>query len=207
MSHPNTTPRLSFGAQVIAGMAIGIALGFLARSLGTVEAPGALAETLRILGETFVQLLKALVPPLVFTAIVASIAALRTLDNAARLVTATLLWFTITALIAVTIGLSLGLVIQPGVHAGVEAAAAARPGTAGSWLDFLRGLVPANILGLNAATTTDGTAKTALSFNILQVIVVAIAIGVAAVRIGETGAPVLALNTSALALFSASCTG
>ena len=194
--------RLPFGGQVILGMAAGIALGFVARSLGDGGTPGALGETLRIVGEMFVQLLKVLVPPLVFTAIVASIAALRTLDNAARLVTGTLLWFAITALIAVTIGIALGLIVQPGLHAGVDALAATRPHTTGSWLDFLRGLVPANILGINAATTlANGVPKTVLSFNILQVIVVAIAIGVAAVRIGDAGAPLLALNASALALF------
>ena len=157
---------------------------------------------MRIVGEIFVRLLKALVPPLVFTAIFASIAALRTLDNAARLVSGTLLWFAITALIAVTIGITLGLILQPGLHAGVDALAATHPHTTGSRLDFLRGLVLANIPGLNAATTlTNGVPKTVLSFNILQVIVVAIAIGVAAVRIGDAGAPLLALNASALALF------
>ena len=192
--------RISFGAQVLLGMVAGIALGFLARALG--DTAGPLAETLRIVGEIFVQLLKTLVAPLVFTAIVASIAALRTLDNAGKLVGQTLLWFALTAAIAVTIGIALGLLIQPGVHSGVAAVAAVRPSTAGSWLDFLRGLVPANILGLNAATSiTDGVAKTTLSFNVLQVIVVAIAIGVAAVRIGEAGAPFLALNASLLTLF------
>ncbi|MFX9532968.1 cation:dicarboxylase symporter family transporter, partial [Acinetobacter baumannii] len=78
-----------------------------------------LGEGLRTIGQIFVQLLKALVPPLVFTAIVASIAALRALDNAARLAWRTLFWFAVTALIAVTIGIVLGLVMQPGLHAGI----------------------------------------------------------------------------------------
>ncbi|RTL17699.1 MAG: dicarboxylate/amino acid:cation symporter, partial [Sphingomonadaceae bacterium] len=139
---------------------------------------------------------------LVFTTIVASIAALRDLNNAAKLVASTFIWFGITALIAVSIGLTLGIVLQPGAHAGVSAAAAVRPDTAGSWLDFLRGLVPANILGLEASTALkDGGASTKLSFNVLQLIVVAIEIGVAAVRTGEAGAPFLAFNASALAIF------
>ena len=92
---------------------------------------------------------------------------------------------------------------QPaGVTAGVSAATAVAPKGAGSWLDFLRGLVPANILGLEASTKlADGTARTALSFNVLQIIVVAITIGIAAVRIGDAGTPFLAFNASALALF------
>ncbi|ANC86683.1 MAG: dicarboxylate/amino acid:cation symporter [Sphingomonas aquatilis] len=190
--------RPSFGVQVFIGMALGLVLGFVARSY---ELTG-LADALRIVGEMFVQLLKALVVPLVFTAIVASIAALRDLNNAAKLVASTFIWFGITALIAVSIGLTLGIVLQPGAHAGVSAAAAVRPDTAGSWLDFLRGLVPANILGLEASTALkEGGASTKLSFNVLQLIVVAIAIGVAAVRTGEAGAPFLAFNASALAIF------
>ncbi|MES2338059.1 MAG: dicarboxylate/amino acid:cation symporter [Pseudomonadota bacterium] len=193
----------SFGTQVFIGMATGLALGALARfGLPSADAAAGLAEALRIVGEIFVQLLKTLVVPLVFTAIVASIAALSDLRNASRLVASTLGWFALTALIAVSIGIVLGLVVQPGAHSGVAATAAAAPSTSGSWLDFLRGLVPANILGLAAATKLeDGAAKTALSFNILQIIVMAIAIGVAAVRVGEAGKPFLAFNASASAIF------
>lgn len=190
--------RLSFGAQVLIGMAAGLAIGMLARWLGS----GAIGETAHTLGQIFVQLLKALVPPLVFTAIVASVAALRTLENAAALVSRTLLWFAVTALIAVAVGILLGLAIQPGLHASVAAGAAKAPGTTGSWLDFLKGLVPANALGLAASTTvTDGVASTAVSFNVLQVIVAALAVGAAAVRIGEPGVAFLAFNASALAIF------
>jgi len=198
-----TRPTIPFSAQVFAGMAVGIALGFVARAGGASEAQATgISEALRIVGEIFVQLLKALVVPLVFTAIVASIAALRDVGNAARLVASTLLWFAITALIAVSIGIVLGVTIQPGVHSGVAASAAAVPTSTGSWLDFLRGLVPSNVFGLTASTTIDhGVPKTTLSFNVLQMIVVAVAVGVAAVRTGEAGAPFLAFNASALALF------
>jgi len=172
----------SFSVQVFLGMAVGLVLGVWARALG---AESGLAEGLRIIGEIFAQLLRALVVALVFTASVAPIAALRDLGNAARLVASTLIWFAITALIAVSIGLVLATVIAPGAHAGVDAAAAVRPATTGSWLDFLRGLVPANILGLAASTKlADGGATTSLSFNIHQIIVVAIAVGAAAVRVG-----------------------
>lgn len=207
MAAPQTRPRArrvpSFAVQVAIGMAAGLALGLAARALGDAPAAAALGETLKTLGQIFVQLLKALVPPLVFTAIVASIAALRDLDNAARLVAQTLLWFAITALIAVVIGIVLGVTIQPGLHAGVDLAAAKAPGTSASWLDFLKGLVPVNFLGLGAATTIggDGHATTALSFNVLQILVAAIAVGAAAVRVGKAGEGFLSFNASALAVF------
>lgn len=188
----------SFGIQVLIGMAAGLALGLVGRETGSV----ALGETLHMAGQVFVQLLKTLVPPLVFTAIVASIAALRDLENAARLVTRTLLWFALTALAAVAIGIALGLAIRPGLHAGVDLAAARTPSSGGSWLDFLKGLVPANFLGLTASTTiAEGQAATGLSFNVLQIIVASIAVGAAAVRIGAAGEAFLAFNASALAVF------
>ncbi|WP_374471125.1 dicarboxylate/amino acid:cation symporter [Phenylobacterium sp.] len=193
----------SFGWQVLAGMVVGLALGLLARSLGAESGqPGfALAETLRIVGSSFVQLLRALVPPLVFTAIVASIANLRELQNAAGLVWRTLLWFAITALIAVAIGIALGLALQPGLHAGVAAEAAKAPSTTGSWLDFLTGLVPANFLGLTASTKlADGSATTSVSFNVLQILVISLVIGAAALKAGEAGRTFLAFNASALAV-------
>ncbi|MBB5714342.1 dicarboxylate/amino acid:cation symporter [Sphingomonas aerophila] len=193
--------RMSFGGQVLLGMIAGLLLGLIARDLPGGEA-GWLAQMLHTLGQSFVQLLKALVPPLVFTAIVSSIAALRDLDNAARLVARTLAWFAITALIAVSIGLVLGVTLQPGIHAGVDRAAGVMPSTTGSWVDFLKGLVPANFLGLTASTSqADARLSTTLSFNVLQIIVAAVATGAAAVRVGAAGEPFLAFNASALAIF------
>jgi Na+/H+-dicarboxylate symporter len=192
-----------FGVQVLVAMVVGLGLGLLARSLGPAEGqPGyGLAETLHQVGAIFVQLLRVLVPPLVFTAIVASIANLRELQNAARLVWRTLLWFAITALIAVAIGIALGLILRPGEHAVVDLAAAHAPRTTGSWLDFLTGLVPSNILGLQASTKiVEGAATTTTSFNVLQILVLALVAGVAAIKVGPAGEGFLAFNASALAV-------
>ena len=200
-SHKSSRFVSGFGVQVLAAMVVGLALGFLARQLGVdTGQPGhGLAETLRILGSSFVQLLKALVPPLVFTAIVASIANLAQLQNAAGLVWRTLLWFAITALVAVGIGIALGVILQPGLHAGVAAAAAKAPSTSGTWLDFLTGLIPANFLGLTATTKlTDGAPTTSVSFNVLQILVISLVVGAAALKAGEAGRAFLAFNASAL---------
>jgi len=194
----------SFGVQVLVALVIGLALGFVARAIG----PGAdgeanaLAVTLDLVGSTFVQLLKVLVGPLVFTAIVASLANLRELENAARLVWQTLLWFALTALIAVVIGIVLGLVLEPGAHAGIAREAATAPRSVGTWLDFLKGLIPGNALGLYASTklAEGGAATTSLGFNVLQVLVLAIAVGVATLKVGVAADPFLAVVRSALAV-------
>jgi Na+/H+-dicarboxylate symporter len=191
----------SFGFQVLVAMVVGLALGYVARQMGPDAAGNAnwLTVTLSTIGSSFVSLLRALVPVLVFTAIVASIANLRELNNAARLVWQTLIWFAITALIAVVIGIALGLIIQPGLNTEVAAAAAKAPSSTGSWLDFLKGLIPSNILGLQASTrVSDSGATTSLSFNVLQILVISIVVGIAALRVGPAADPFIAFTRSFL---------
>ncbi|HEY0642301.1 MAG TPA: dicarboxylate/amino acid:cation symporter [Nocardioides sp.] len=196
----------SFGTQVLIGLVLGVVLGLVARSIGAdgVDAatgevdPNWLTETLSTIGGTFVTLLRTVVPPLVFLAIVASIANLRDVTGAARLAWKTLAWFAITALIAVSIGIALGLVLQPGAHTSVTSDAASAPSSTGSWLDFLTGLVPANVLGLQGSAGDDGSVS--MSFNVLQLLVVAIATGIATLKIGEAADPFLTFVRSALAV-------
>ena len=188
--------RVPFAAQVLLALVLGVALGLVARDMGPVAdgTPNWLTSTLQTVGSTFVTLLKVLVPPLIVTAVIVSIANLKQVSNAARLAGQTLLWFGITALIAVSIGIGLGLLTQPGRSSSVDAAAQQAPETTGSWWDFLTGLVPGNVLGLQ--TSADG----GLSFNVLQLIVIAVAIGIAVLKVGEPAEPFLALVRSALAI-------
>ncbi|MQA34882.1 cation:dicarboxylate symporter family transporter, partial [Modestobacter roseus] len=111
--------RVPFAVQVLLGLVVGIALGLVARAMGPVEGsfvdgtlvPGTdanwLTSTLGTIGSSFVGLLRAIVVPLIVTAIVVSIANLKQVSNAARLAGQTLLWFAITSLIAVSIGIGL----------------------------------------------------------------------------------------------------
>ncbi|RDE08245.1 dicarboxylate/amino acid:cation symporter [Pelagibacterium lacus] len=191
----------SFGFQVLVALVVGLLLGLVARQMGPAATggPNWLVQTLSTIGSSFVQLLRTIVPVLIFTAIVASIANLRELNNAARLVWQTLLWFAITALIAVVIGIALGLIIQPGLNTAVTEAAAAAPSRSGSWLDFLTGLIPSNILGLQASTrVAESGATTSLNFNVLQILVISIAVGIAALKVGDAAEPFLAFNRSFL---------
>jgi Na+/H+-dicarboxylate symporter len=191
--------RIPFGWQVLIGLVLGVILGLVAAQLG----PGSgedganwLTTALSTVGTAFITLLKALVPPLIFLAIVTSIANLRKVTNAARLAWKTLLWFAITSLIAVMIGIGLGALTSPGANSGVDASAAEAPGTQGGWLDFLTGLVPSNFLGLSASTSGDGSVS--LSFNALQILVISIAVGIAVLSVGEKAEPFLKFTGSAL---------
>lgn len=173
----------SFSAQVVYGLIAGLILGLIARNQGW------LANTLEWFGDTYVQLLKLLIPPLVFTAVVTSVANLRKVTNAARLAWSTLLWFAITALAATVVGIGTGLALHPGQFTTIDPNTAAEPSTHGSWLALINSIVPANYLGLQNG-----------KFNILQILVFSLAIGIAAVKTGEAAEPFIKVSESLLAI-------
>lgn len=190
--------RRSPNLQIALAILLGAAAGWAARGLPD---GNAIATALQLLGSTFVQLLKVLVPPLVFASIVVSVAGLKELSNASRLAGQTLLWFAITGLCSVAIGIALGLWLLPADVAIAGASEAAAPRTVGSWLDFVKGLVPSNMFGIGATTKlVDGGATTTIGFNILQIVVVAALAGLAALKVGEAGAPFISFARALLAI-------
>ncbi|WP_354641928.1 dicarboxylate/amino acid:cation symporter [Kitasatospora camelliae] len=176
--------RTPFWAQIVGGLVLGLLLGYLAR----VQDVAWLTTTLDTIGKTFVQLLKLAVPPLVFTALVVSVANLRNVTNAARLAVRTLLWFLATSLMAVAIGLVLGLLTDPGQGAGLSTEGLKAPEKGGSWIDFLTGIIPTNI------------ADAFLKVNVLQIVFLAVVAGAAILKTGEKAAPALRLSESVLEL-------
>ncbi|MBO1337777.1 dicarboxylate/amino acid:cation symporter [Streptomyces sp. VRA16 Mangrove soil] len=177
-------PKIPFWAQVLLGLVVGLVLGYVARTADV----SWLGTTLEKVGSIFVQLLKLAVAPLVFFAILVSITNLRKVDNAARLAGRTLLWFMITSLIAVVIGLAIGLLTNPGNGTSLSAKDAAKPETQGSWIDFLTGIIPTDVI----------TPFTEL--NVLQIVFIAVVAGIAILKVGEKAAPVLTLSESILEL-------
>jgi Na+/H+-dicarboxylate symporter len=191
----------SFGFQITIALVAGILLGLLALQLGPDAEgnPNGLSATLSTVGGAYVTLLKVAVVPLIFAAIVASITQLRKVTNAARLAGQTLLWFGITALIAVSIGIVLGVTIQPGARVNQSELTPSDPYTVGTWWNFLKGLIPQNFLGLTVSSSSDGTSVTStVGFNVLQVIVIAVAVGIAALKLGKRADAFVAFTESFL---------
>ncbi|MCU1627982.1 MAG: sodium:proton antiporter [Pseudonocardia sp.] len=179
-------PRV-FGALTLAGLVLGALLGLLARTSGQQW----LASTLETVGSVFTTLLQFTVVPLVFTAIVVGISSLRGLGGArtaARLGGRTVAWFAATSVIAVAIGLAIGLIGRPGEGTRLQADPATvdklASRTPGSWSQILQDLVPENLFSAFA----DG--------NVLQVVFVAVLVGVAAYVLGERAAPFVTLTRS-----------
>ncbi|MQY13427.1 C4-dicarboxylate transport protein [Streptomyces sp. RB5] len=176
--------KVPFWAQILTGLVLGVVLGAVARN-GDVAW---LKDTLDQIGGIFVQLLKLAVAPLVFFAILVSITNLRNVSNAARLASRTLLWFLITSLIAVTIGLVIGLITNPGAGTGLTPKDGAKPEHSGSWIDFLTGIIPTDVI----------TPFTEL--NVLQIVFMAAVAGIAALKLGDTAKPIISLSETVLEL-------
>ncbi|MFE6686515.1 dicarboxylate/amino acid:cation symporter [Streptomyces sp. NPDC057743] len=177
-------PKIPFWVQILTGLVLGVLLGWVTKS-GDI---GWLGSTLQHIGDLFIQLLKLAVAPLVFFAILVSITNLRQVNNAARLATRTLLWFMVTSLIAVAIGLAIGLLTNPGAGTGLTPKDGKLPQHSGSWIDFLTGIVPTDVI----------TPFTQL--NVMQIVFIAAVAGIAALQIGEKAEPVLKISRSALEL-------
>lgn len=196
--------RIPFWAQVFIGLGVGVILGLVARNLEVQW----LTTTLTTVGTIFVQLLKVIVVPLVLTAIIVSVANLGKVTNAARLAGRTLVWFAITAAISVAIGIGLGLLTNPGASAQIDPAGGeGAPSSTGSWLDFLESIVPGNILGLEVSSKVSEaegaiSVSSSLSFNVLQLIVLGIAIGAATLAVGRKAEPFVDFTRAALEVFS-----
>ncbi|WP_079189740.1 dicarboxylate/amino acid:cation symporter [Actinacidiphila paucisporea] len=175
---PALLKRTPFWAQILGGLVLGVVLGLIARN-GDVNW---LTETLTRIGNIFVQLLKLAVPPLVFTAVLVSVVNLRNVTNAARLALRTLMWFCITSLIAVSIGLLLGLITKPGDGVHLKAAALPDELHKGSWVDFLTGIIPTNVVDAFSEP------------NVLQIVFLAVVVGAACLSVGEKAEPLIDLS-------------
>lgn len=181
------TPRV-FAVLTLTGLVLGGLLGLTARITGS----DGLATTLDTIGSLFTGLLQFTVVPLVFLAIVVGIVGLHDLGGgraAARLGGRTVAWFAGTSLIAVLIGLAIGLVGQPGAGVTLTAdpddLAEVGERTPGSWQALLSGLIPDNPIAAFAGN------------EVLPVVVSALLIGAAAYALREKAEPFVAFSRSA----------
>jgi aerobic C4-dicarboxylate transport protein len=164
--------------QVLAGMAIGIAVGILFRDAGVALKP---------LADGFIKLIKMLLAPIIFGTVAVGIAQMRDLKDVGRIGAKALVYFEILTTIALLIGLAVVNIVRPGEGmnidpatidaapvAGYQATAAGEGGI----VAFLLHIIPDSFF----SAFTQGS--------MLQVILLALLFGVGLSRLGETGRPV-----------------
>ena len=130
---------LTMWQQVLLGLIGGIIAGFLLEES---------AAGLAILGTIFIKLIKMVVAPLIFFALIAGITSLTEAHHFKGMALKGTAAYLVTALLAVCMGLGLGALFQPGLNVppppGDPSAAAAAPPP--HLVDFLMGLIPGNIV-------------------------------------------------------------
>ncbi len=101
-------PKLALHWQILIAMILGLIFALIFGEVGWVA----------LTADTFMRLLRMVIVPLVFTSIVHGISGIGDGRALGRLGAKTLLWYTMTSLLAILVGLSLANIIQPG--AGLE---------------------------------------------------------------------------------------
>jgi len=169
--------------QVLTAIALGVLVGALFPKFGAALKPVA---------DTFINLIKMLIAPIIFLTVVLGIAGMGSLKKVGRVGGKALLYFEIVTTLALAIGIGVANLTQPG--AGVQATAQAvlkdskkieeaakfteKAGEM-NWIEFFTHIVPDNVVGAFAKG------------DILQVLLFAILFGLALNRLGETAQPLV----------------
>ncbi len=143
MNAGNTTKKpwyLSLHWQVLIALFAGLAAGWAVPST---------ALAIGFLGDLFLRLLKMIIIPLIFTSLVSGIASLGNARSVGRVGIRTLVYYTLSTTLAISIGLALVNLIHPGVYLELAGASSLPEGFSPSSQtvpEFLLGMVPDNII-------------------------------------------------------------
>ncbi|SMG53450.1 dicarboxylate/amino acid:cation symporter [Paraburkholderia susongensis] len=165
--------RIPLPVQMLLGLVLGCAVGFLFPHF---------AAKLEPIGTAFVQAIKMIVVPLVFTAITLGIYQMGNQARSLGRVSAISLgYFFVATVFSIFIGLALNALFRPGL--GANLAAAAKPGkviaTSVDWTKFFLDMIPSNIV----AAMSGG--------NLLPVLFFAVLLGLALASLGSRAKPLI----------------
>jgi aerobic C4-dicarboxylate transport protein len=160
-----------------------VLMGVVAGVLTGLMAPDS-AQSLKVLGDIFLKLLKMLIAPIVFVTIVLGIAGMRDLKSVGRVGGKALLYFEVLTTIALALGLLFVNTLRPGAGfhvdpSSLDAASVAsyvEQGHSQTLIGFFQNLVPATMF----AALANG--------NLLQVLFVAVLVGLGAASAGVRAA-------------------
>jgi len=163
--------------QVLIGIALGVLTGW--------SFPG-FASVAKSIADTFINLIRMIIAPVIFCSIVIGIAGAGDMKKVGRLGIKALIYFEIVSSAALLIGLAVANIIKPGAGithpatSSVQVNDIAREASEFRWGDFLTHIVPSNIV--------EAFAKG----DILQILFFSILFAVALKKLGDSGKSMLA---------------
>ena len=178
--------KLSLHWKILLGMLLGIAYGLLAVNTGWIDFT---VNYIKPFGTIFINLLKLIAMPLIFFSLISGIGNLKDISRLSRMGLKTISLYMFTTVVAISIGLLLVNMIDPGDSFPIETQAKfeqmygeevgqkqadAQSLKGNSPLQFLVDIVPSNIIGAAAENS-----------NMLQLIFFTIFLGVAIVMLPE----------------------
>ena len=172
--------------QVLIAVSLGVLLGVFEPEF---------AKKLKPIGDTFVNLVKMVITPIIFLTIVHGIASMADLRRLGRVGGKALLYFELVSTLALAIGLVIVNLTKPG--AGLDATAMAagdvsaytKAGAQQGTLEFLLHIVPSNVVGAFA------------SGDLLPVVFFSVLFGVALTAVGDAGRDIADLLLRLQAVF------
>ncbi len=175
--------------KILLGMFLGVAVGLLLGPFGGFVEPGmaeVIGEWIALPGYIFLGLLKMIVIPLVLASIILGIASSESMADLKKTGLSTALYFIVTTAIATCIGLGMALFIKPGQYIGGELLQAAMEGetpSAAQDMEFSLSIgdLPSKIGGLLPTNPLDAMVQGEM----LQVVIIAIIVGVALVSLSR----------------------
>src|SRR5262245_32590614 len=183
-------PFRSLYVQVLIGIAAGVIFGFVAPER---------AAAMRPLGDGFIKLVKMLIAPIVFSTVVVGIAHMGAMKEVGRIGIRALIYFEVVSTLSLLIGLAVVNVVQPGSGLTIDPASLDMK-TVASYASASKSLTTTDfILNIIPNTVVDAFAKG----EILQVLLFSVLFGMAALSLGKTVAPLVAiLDQMSRALFA-----
>lgn len=161
---------------LLAGAVFGIVLCYMVPS-GHVKDDIIVEGILYVIGQGFIRLMKMLVVPLVFCSLVCGSMAIGDTKKLGTVGVRTLIFYLFTTALAITVALSVGNIINPGIGLDMSAiksnAAEVEEMVATSLSDTILNIIPDNPLNSLA------------SGNMLQIIVFALIVGIILAKLGE----------------------
>lgn len=105
--------KMALHWKILIGMIIGLVFGFLMKNL---EQKGIVVDWIKPFGTVFINLLKMIAVPLILVSLIVGLSDLKDISKLSKLGGRTVIFYLCTTVIAVSIGLVLANIIQPGSY-------------------------------------------------------------------------------------------